>query len=155
MKKTKKSKSLLETAYEIAKKQNKPIYIFDLLEQTQKKHQIEELKDYKKINQLYLDITLSGQFVFCDEKHLIIKENHKEHWDKDFFEKPKNNQEEDSELQKLDLEDVVSEKPEDEDEDTSNKDDELLKNDDHDEVLDEDDKEEDSEDLSDDYEYFL
>ncbi|MBP5835706.1 DNA-directed RNA polymerase subunit delta [Candidatus Phytoplasma meliae] len=88
MKITKTPKSLLETAYEIMQKQHKPIAIYDLLKQTCKKHKIKDFKDAQTINQLYLDITLSGQFVFCDDHSLLIKENNKAYWDKDFFEKP-------------------------------------------------------------------
>ncbi|WP_349402190.1 DNA-directed RNA polymerase delta subunit [Candidatus Phytoplasma solani] len=167
MKTIKISKSLLETAYEIAKKQRKPIFIYDLLKQTCKKHQINDFSDYKKINQLYLDITLSGQFIFCDDKCLMIKENNKEHWDKDFFEKPQNNKIDDLSdslaEQNLDFEDFLLEKLNNEDDKQNKKNNAALEDDsldneedkknNSDEILDNNDKEDDYDDLLDDYDY--
>ncbi|WP_252861451.1 DNA-directed RNA polymerase subunit delta [New Jersey aster yellows phytoplasma] len=74
MKKTKTPKSLLETAYDIMKKHQNPVSVYDLLKQTLQKHQISN-NNPNLANQLYLDITLSGKFVFCENNQLIIKEN--------------------------------------------------------------------------------
>lgn len=114
MKTTKSAKSFLETAYEITKKQCKPIFIYDLLKQTCKKHQITHFNDFNQINQLYLDIVLSGQFVFCDDQHLMIKENNREFWDKDFFEKPHTDQTDDL-ADDLDFKDFLLEETENQD----------------------------------------
>jgi DNA-directed RNA polymerase subunit delta len=113
MKKNKIPKSLLETAYDIMKKHQNPVSIYDLLKKTLQKHKIQS-NNPNVANQLYLDITLSGKFVFCKNNQLIIKENNKLFWDKDFFEKTQtvNDEtlEEDTNLQELDFEDFLSEK---------------------------------------------
>ncbi|WP_024563477.1 DNA-directed RNA polymerase subunit delta [Candidatus Phytoplasma tritici] len=113
MKKTKTPKSLLETAYDIMKKHQNPVSVYDLLKQTLQKHQIPN-NNPNVANQLYLDITLSGKFVFCEKNQLIIKENNKLFWDKDFFEKTKTANDEpldeDTNLQELDFEDFLSDK---------------------------------------------
>ncbi|ABC65236.1 conserved hypothetical protein [Aster yellows witches'-broom phytoplasma AYWB] len=113
MKKTKTPKSLLETAYDIMKKHQNPVSVYDLLKQTLQKHQISN-NNPNLANQLYLDITLSGKFVFCENNQLIIKENNNFFWDKDFFEKTKTSNDEpldeDTNLQELDFEDFLSDK---------------------------------------------
>ncbi|BAD04699.1 hypothetical protein PAM_614 [Onion yellows phytoplasma OY-M] len=113
MKKTKTPKSLLETAYDIMKKHHNPVSVYDLLKQTLQKHQIPN-NNPNVANQLYLDIALSGKFVFCEDNQLIIKENNKLFWDKDFFEKTQISKDEpldeDTNLQELDFEDFLSDK---------------------------------------------
>ncbi len=82
-----KSKSMVEIATEYVKlngKQN----IYNLLNEVAKIKEIDE-DNVDKLSQLYLDMTLSANFVYCGNDEWDLKENNLDLWDKDgsFFNK--------------------------------------------------------------------
>ncbi|MGA0448004.1 MAG: DNA-directed RNA polymerase subunit delta [Candidatus Phytoplasma pyri] len=79
-----KKKNHLEIAEEILKKHKFSMNINDLINKICEINKI-NLKDYEKISQLYLDITLSSKFIFCGEELWTLKENNLKLWDKDCF----------------------------------------------------------------------
>ncbi|CAP18233.1 Putative DNA-directed RNA polymerase, delta subunit [Candidatus Phytoplasma mali] len=79
-----KHKNHLELAEEILKKNKFSMTINDLINQICVINKIDS-KDYEKISQLYLDITLSSKFIFCGEELWTLKENNLKLWDKDCF----------------------------------------------------------------------
>ncbi|MDV3205328.1 MAG: DNA-directed RNA polymerase subunit delta [Weeping tea tree witches'-broom phytoplasma] len=77
-------KSMIEISFQILKKNNKPMPIYQLMK---KVCQIKEInfKNEEKLSQLYLDIVSSGLFVFHGEDLWGIKENNLNLWDKEYY----------------------------------------------------------------------
>ena len=91
------NKSMVEIAEEYIRingKQN----IYELLETVAKIKGIDE-SDTDKLAQLYIDMTLSANFVYCGNEEWDLKENNLELWDKDgsFFNKDEIIEEEEEE----------------------------------------------------------
>ncbi len=104
------SKSMVEIALEIIK-QNGKQNIYKLIETVA---QVKGFSpdDIDKATLLYIDMTLSGNFVYCGNEEWDIKENNLELWDKDgsYFNKDEIDDEEDDD--QINLEDYYI--PEDE-----------------------------------------
>ncbi|WBL31628.1 DNA-directed RNA polymerase subunit delta [Candidatus Phytoplasma sacchari] len=92
MKKDEKSnfeKSMLDLSYEILKKNKKPMSIYKLME----KVFILKKMDFNNkdiVSQLYLDIVLSGNFVFHGNSFWSVKEGNLNLWDQEYFSNVKN-----------------------------------------------------------------
>ncbi|WCA22266.1 DNA-directed RNA polymerase subunit delta [Candidatus Phytoplasma oryzae] len=84
MKKSIFEKSMLDLSYEILKKNKKPMSIYKLINKVFKIKKINS-QDKQKISQLYLDIVLSGSFVFHGNNLWSIKEGYLNFWDRDYF----------------------------------------------------------------------
>ncbi|KAB8121701.1 MAG: DNA-directed RNA polymerase subunit delta [Candidatus Phytoplasma cynodontis] len=78
------NKSMLDISYEILKKNKKPMSIYKLMEKVFKIKKI-DLDNKEKLSQLYIDITLSGHFVFHGKDLWSIKEEYLDLWDKEYF----------------------------------------------------------------------
>lgn len=107
-----KSKSMVEIATEYVKlngKQN----IYDLLNEVAKIKEIGE-DNLDKLSQLYLDMTLSANFVYCGNDEWDLKENNLDLWDKDgsFFNKDEVYEDEEDEDDGIQLEDYFIEEEE-------------------------------------------
>ena len=76
--------SLLDTITLILKENKEPMSIYDLIEATAKKNEL-DLDDVDMMTQLYMDITLSGKFVFVGDDKWALKDGHLEYWDKDGY----------------------------------------------------------------------
>lgn len=100
-----KSKSMVEIATEYVKlngKQN----IYNLLNEVAKIKEIDE-DNVDKLSQLYLDMTLSANFVYCGNDEWDLKENNLDLWDKDgsFFNKDEVYEDDEEEDDGIQLED--------------------------------------------------
>ena len=129
------NKSMVEIAEEYIRihgKQN----IYDLLETVAKIKGIDP-SDTDQLAQLYIDMTLSANFVYCGNEEWDLKENNLELWDKDgsYFNKDEIIEEEEEE-EDIKLEDYFI--PE-EDEELDLDDDEEDEDDDEDEIVIDDD----------------
>ncbi|MDO8064079.1 DNA-directed RNA polymerase subunit delta [Candidatus Phytoplasma bonamiae] len=76
--------SMLELALDILQKNQKPMSIYQLIEQVFQIKKIEDLK-YERFLQLYLDIVTSGLFVFHGEDLWGIKTDNLDLWDKEYY----------------------------------------------------------------------
>lgn len=76
--------SLLDTISSILKENKEPMSIYDLLEKVANELGI-DLEDVDTMTQLYMDITLSGRFVFVGDDKWTLKDGHLEFWDKDGY----------------------------------------------------------------------
>lgn len=76
--------SLLDITETILRDKNEPVSIYDLIDQAAELKGV-ELSDTDALTQLYMDITLSGRFVFVGDDKWALKEGHLEFWDKDGF----------------------------------------------------------------------
>jgi DNA-directed RNA polymerase subunit delta len=83
-KKSNSEKSMLDIFYEILKKKKKPMPIMSTIEEVFKIKKI-DIQEKEKIAQLYLDIVLSGCFVFHGNSFWSTKENHLNLWDQEYF----------------------------------------------------------------------
>ncbi|KXT29286.1 DNA-directed RNA polymerase delta subunit [Candidatus Phytoplasma oryzae] len=77
-------KSMLDIASEILQKNKKPISIYKLIEKVFKIKKINTQKK-EKFSQLYLDIVLSGNFVFHGNNLWSTKEDFLNLWDQEHF----------------------------------------------------------------------
>ncbi len=161
------SKSMVEIAEEYIRingKQN----IYHLLETVAEIKGVDK-EDTDKLTQLYIDMTLSANFVYCGNEEWDLKENNLELWDKDgsFFNKDEVIEDEEDEDdikledyyipeedEELDLDDDEDEDDEDEDEDDIVIDDDvkIYSTDDDDEDIDLDFDDDTYHDIMDDYE---
>lgn len=117
-----KSKSMVELAVDVIKSNGKQ-NIYDLLNEVAKIKGL-EVDDIDKLSQLYLDMTLSANFVYCGNDEWDLKENNLDLWDKDgsFFNKDEvyEDEEEDDDIKLEDYfveEEILTEELDDEDED--------------------------------------
>lgn len=76
--------SLLDTITYILKENKEPMSIYDLIEATAKQSGM-DIEDVDAMTQLYMDITLSGKFVFVGDDKWTLKDGHLEYWDKDGY----------------------------------------------------------------------
>lgn len=76
--------SLLDTVTYILKENKEPMSIYDLIEATAKQSGM-DIEDVDAMTQLYMDITLSGKFVFVGDDKWTLKDGHLEYWDKDGY----------------------------------------------------------------------
>ncbi len=146
-----KSKSMVEIATEYVKlngKQN----IYDLLNEVAKIKEIGE-DNLDKLSQLYLDMTLSANFVYCGNDEWDLKENNLDLWDKDgsFFNKDEVYEDEEDEEDDIQLEDYfieeeivleAADEDDEEDEEKADDDEDIIEIDDHVKVYSTDDEDE-------------
>lgn len=78
-------KSLLDIAEDILRESNGPVSIYDLIEKTAIIKGLDP-QNAEDMTNIYMDITLSGRFVYIGEDKLALKEGNLEYWDKDGFE---------------------------------------------------------------------
>ncbi|MDO7983578.1 DNA-directed RNA polymerase subunit delta [Candidatus Phytoplasma fabacearum] len=76
--------SMLELALDILQKNQKPMSIYQLIEQVFQVKKTEDLK-FEGFLQLYLDIVTSGLFVFHGEDLWGIKTDNLDLWDKEYY----------------------------------------------------------------------
>lgn len=76
--------SLLETMVVILKENKEAMLIYDLIESVAKVKGL-DIEDVDLMTQLYMDITLSGKFVFVGDDKWALKDGHLEFWDKDGY----------------------------------------------------------------------
>lgn len=84
MKKFESTMSMLETAEQVLKLKKDPLDIYELLNEVAQIKNI-DTEDVDLLTQLYLDITMSGKFVFVGENKWDLKERNLEFWDKDGY----------------------------------------------------------------------
>lgn len=113
--------SLLDIIEEILKNSAEPISIYELIETAAKEKGLDP-EDVDAMTQLYMDITLSGRFVFVGDDKWALKDGNLEFWDKDgyAFIQPEEIEEiEDDEIDfsEFNLEDVEPEEDDDYEED--------------------------------------
>ncbi|NMA04786.1 MAG: DNA-directed RNA polymerase subunit delta [Acholeplasmataceae bacterium] len=130
------TKSMVEIAEEYIRingKQN----IYHLLETVAEIKGIDR-EDTDRLTQLYIDMTLSADFVYCGNEEWDLKENNLELWDKDgsFFNKDEPLDEEDED--DIKLEDYYIPEEEDEELDLDDEEDEDEDEDEDDIVIDDD-----------------
>lgn len=76
--------SLLETMVVILKENKEAMLIYDLIESVARVKEL-DIEDVDLMTQLYMDITLSGKFVFVGDDKWALKDGHLEFWDKDGY----------------------------------------------------------------------
>ena len=76
--------SLLDIIEEILKNSAEPISIYELIETAAKAKGLDH-EDVDAMTQLYMDITLSGRFVFVGDDKWALKDGNLEFWDKDGY----------------------------------------------------------------------
>ncbi|MFA7417387.1 MAG: DNA-directed RNA polymerase subunit delta [Acholeplasma sp.] len=76
--------SLLDTIAFILKENKDPMSIYDLIEKVAASSNL-DIEDVDLMTQLYMDITLSGKFVFVGDDKWTLKDGHLEYWDKDGY----------------------------------------------------------------------
>jgi len=76
--------SLLDKVSLILKENKEAMLIYDLIEATAKQSDM-NIEDVDAMTQLYMDITLSGKFVFVGEDKWALKDGNLEFWDKDGY----------------------------------------------------------------------
>lgn len=76
--------SLLDIVEHILRLSDEPMSIYDLIEKAATTKALDP-SDSKAMTQLYMDITLSGRFVFVGEDKWALKAGNLEYWDKDGF----------------------------------------------------------------------
>jgi len=146
-----KTKSMVEIAVQYVKENGKQ-NIYTLLSEVAKIKELSE-NDMDKLSQLYLDMTLNANFVYCGNDEWDLKENNLDLWDKDgsFFNKdePYEEEEDDDDIQLEDyfveeeiVEAEVSESDEDDEEFKLDEDEEEIVIDDHVKVYSTDDEDE-------------
>lgn len=145
-----KTKSMVEIAVQYVKENGKQ-NIYTLLNEVAKIKELSE-NDMDKLSQLYLDMTLNANFVYCGNDEWDLKENNLDLWDKDgsFFNKDEPYEEEDDDDIQLEdyfveeeiVEAEVSESDEDDEEFKLDEDEEEIVIDDHVKVYSTDDEDE-------------
>lgn len=135
------SKSMVEIAEQFIRENGKQ-NIYELMESVIKIKGYEEEQEDKKVR-LYIDITMSGNFVYCGNEEWDLKENNLELWDKDgsYFNKDDHLDEDDED--DIDLEDYnIPEEPiielSDDDDDEDEDDDKLDAKEDEEDIIDDD-----------------
>ncbi|WAN63667.1 DNA-directed RNA polymerase subunit delta [Candidatus Phytoplasma rubi] len=81
------SSAMIDISYQILSQNKKPMNIQQLIEEVFKIKKL-DINNKEICIQLYLDIVLSGCFVFCGDDLWNIKKNNLNFWDKDFFINP-------------------------------------------------------------------
>ncbi|WP_025724959.1 DNA-directed RNA polymerase subunit delta [Acholeplasma granularum] len=76
--------SLLDTIEYILKENKEAMNIYELIEKVATARNL-DIKDVDLMTQLYMDITLSGKFVFVGEDKWTLKDGNLEFWDKDGY----------------------------------------------------------------------
>ncbi|TVY12379.1 DNA-directed RNA polymerase subunit delta [Candidatus Phytoplasma pini] len=76
--------SMLELSYQILENNRDPMSIHQLIKKVLEMKKI-DISDENKISQLYLDIILSGRFVFHGNDLWSIKKNNLSLWDQEYF----------------------------------------------------------------------
>ncbi len=76
--------SLLDIIEDILNENKEPISIYELIENAATIKGLDK-NDVDAMTQLYMDITLSGRFVFVGEDKWTLKDGHLEFWDKDGY----------------------------------------------------------------------
>ncbi len=76
--------SLLDIVEEILQKNAEPVSIYELIENAATTKGLDPA-DVDAMTQLYMDITLSGRFVFVGDDKWALKDGHLEFWDKDGY----------------------------------------------------------------------
>ncbi|MBN3491027.1 DNA-directed RNA polymerase subunit delta [Acholeplasma equirhinis] len=76
--------SLVDIVEHILKNSNEPISIYELIEQAANLKGVDPANT-DQMTQLYMDITLSGKFVFVGEDKWALKDGNLEFWDKDGY----------------------------------------------------------------------
>lgn len=76
--------SLLDIIENILKENKEPISIYDLIEKAATLKGL-DTQDVDQMTQLYIDITMSGKFVFVGDDKWALKDGHLEFWDKDGY----------------------------------------------------------------------
>ncbi|HEY8405779.1 MAG TPA: DNA-directed RNA polymerase subunit delta [Acholeplasma sp.] len=76
--------SLLEVVERILKESAEPISIYELLDKAAQEKGI-DTTNVDLMSQFYMDITLSGKFVFVGDDKWALKDGHLEFWDKDGY----------------------------------------------------------------------
>lgn len=77
--------SILDTIVFILNENKEPMSIYELIEKAAKAKSL-DIEDVDLMTQLYMDITLSGNFVFVGDDKWTLKDGNLEFWDKDGFE---------------------------------------------------------------------
>lgn len=76
--------SLLDIIEEILKSSEGPISIYELIEDAARQKGL-DTENVDEMTQLYMDITLSGRFVFVGDDKWALKDGNLEFWDKDGY----------------------------------------------------------------------
>ena len=113
--------SLIDIVEQILRNSAEPVSIYDLIDQAAAIKGV-DATNVDKMTQLYMDITLSGKFVFVGDDKWALKDGNLEWWDKDgyAFIQPEEIEEiEDDEIDfsEFNLEDLESEEEVEEEED--------------------------------------
>nr|AZS27763.1 putative DNA-directed RNA polymerase delta subunit [Candidatus Phytoplasma pruni] len=76
--------SMIDISYQILKQNKTSIPIYQLMEQVFQIRQL-DFTDVEKVSQLYLDIVLSGLFVFNGQDLWCVKAGNLHLWDKEYY----------------------------------------------------------------------
>ncbi len=122
--------SLLDITEKILKESAEPISIYELIERAANEKGL-DTSNVDRMTQLYMDITLSGRFVFVGDDKWALKDGHLEFWDKDGYafvtpEEVDEVDEEELDFTEFNLDDVEEEELESEEEEEEEVDEEII-----------------------------